>query len=62
MKYSILDLKLFILYINDICKISSVLYFILFADNTNFFVQVKIWIVYVKLFLLNKINLVMGLL
>ena len=34
---SILGPKLFILYINDICNVSPVLKFILFADNTNIF-------------------------
>ena len=34
---SILGPKLFILYINDICNISPVLNFILFADDTNLF-------------------------
>ena len=32
---SILGPKLFIMYINDICKVSKVLNFILFADDTN---------------------------
>jgi len=34
---SILGPKLFILYINDICNVSSLLHFILFADDTNIF-------------------------
>ena len=34
---SILGPKLFILYINDICNVSPVLKFILFADDTNMF-------------------------
>ena len=34
---SILGPKLFILYINDICNASSILKFILFADDTNVF-------------------------
>ena len=34
---SILGPKLFILYINDICTVSPVLKFILFADDTNIF-------------------------
>ena len=38
---SILGPKLFILYINDICKISSVLNFILFADDTKIFCSGK---------------------
>ena len=51
---SILGPKVFILYINDICNISSVLNLILYPDDTNIFVQVKIWkIVCVELFLLN---------
>ena len=34
---SILGPKLFILYINDICKVSNILKFIIFADDTNIF-------------------------
>lgn len=34
---SVLGPKLFILYINDICDISELLRFVLFADDTNFF-------------------------
>ena len=34
---SILGPKLFILYINDICNVSKILKFILFADDTNCF-------------------------
>ena len=34
---SILGPKLFILYINDICNISKILDFIIFADDTNIF-------------------------
>lgn len=34
---SILGPKLFILYINDICKVSNILKFVLFADDTNIF-------------------------
>ena len=34
---SILGPKLFILYINDICKVSEIVKFILFADDTNVF-------------------------
>ena len=34
---SILGPKLFILYINDICNVSPVLKFILFADDTDIF-------------------------
>lgn len=29
--------KLFIMYVNDICKISGVMNFVLFADDTNLF-------------------------
>ena len=32
---SILGSKLFIMYINDICKVSQVFKYILFADDTN---------------------------
>ena len=34
---SVLGPKLFILYINDICDVSKILQFVLFADDTNFF-------------------------
>lgn len=34
---SVLGPKLFLLYINDICKVSEVLKFVLFADDTNTF-------------------------
>ena len=34
---SVLGPKLFILYINDICNVSKLLHFILFADDTNIF-------------------------
>ena len=34
---SILGPKLFLLYINDICKVSNMLDFILYADDTNVF-------------------------
>ena len=34
---SILGPKLFILYINDICNVSDILRFVLFADDTNIF-------------------------
>ena len=34
---SVLGPKLFILYINDICNVSKILKFILFADDTNIF-------------------------
>ena len=37
---SILGPKLFILYVNDICNVSSLLRFVLFADDTNIFYQV----------------------
>ena len=38
---SVLGPKLLIMYINDICNISSVLNFISFADDTNIFIQVN---------------------
>ena len=34
---SILGPKLFILYINDLCKVSNIVKFILFADDTNIY-------------------------
>ena len=34
---SVLGPKLFILYINDICKVSNSFKFILFTDDTNMF-------------------------
>jgi hypothetical protein len=34
---SVLGPKLFILYINDICQVSKLLYMVLFADDTNVF-------------------------
>ena len=34
---SVLGPKLFILYINDICNVSNIFKFILFADDTNMF-------------------------
>ena len=34
-----LGLALFILYINDICNISMMMTSIVFADDTNFFIQ-----------------------
>uniref|UniRef100_A0A8C6M9A3 Reverse transcriptase domain-containing protein n=1 Tax=Nothobranchius furzeri TaxID=105023 RepID=A0A8C6M9A3_NOTFU len=34
---SVLGPKLFILYINDICKVSEILKFVMFADDTNIF-------------------------
>ena len=34
---SILGPKLFILYVNDVCNVSSLLRFVLFADDTNIF-------------------------
>ena len=34
---SIFDSKLFLLYINDICNMSNMLDFILYADDTNVF-------------------------
>ena len=36
---SILGHKLFILYVNDICNVSSLLRFVLFADDTNIFLS-----------------------
>ena len=36
---SILGPTLFLLYINDLCNISSKLHFILFADDTNLFIS-----------------------
>ena len=41
LKSSILGQKLFILYINDLCNISTLLKFILFADDTNIFCSGK---------------------
>ena len=41
---SVLGPKLFILYINDICNVSNVLKLVLFADDTNIFFQVMIYI------------------
>ncbi len=38
---SVLGPKLFILYINDLCDESKILRFVLFADDTNFFVSGK---------------------
>ena len=37
---SILGPTLFILYVNDIANVSSLLRFVLFADDTNIFCQV----------------------
>ena len=36
---SILGPKLFILYVNDICNVSSLLRLVLFADDTNIFLS-----------------------
>lgn len=36
-KVSVLGPKFFILYINDICKITKLLHVVLFADDTNIF-------------------------
>ena len=33
------EILLFLLYVNDICNISDILFPILFADNTNVFVS-----------------------
>lgn len=38
---SVLGPKLFILYINDICKVSKLLKFVLFADDTNLYCSGK---------------------
>ena len=38
---SILGPKLFIMYINDICNVSYILKFVLFADDTNIFCSGK---------------------
>ena len=51
---SILGPKLFILYINDICNVSKLLHFVLFAEDTNIYiVLVQIFQIYVKMFLWN---------
>ena len=39
-QWSILGSKLFKLYVNDIANVSSLLRFVLFADDTNIFCQV----------------------
>ena len=39
---SILGTLLFLIYINDLCNVSNVLEFILFADDTNIFFFIKI--------------------
>ena len=36
---SVLDPTLFLLYINDLCNVSQLLKFILFADDTNIFLS-----------------------
>ena len=38
---SILGPKLFIMHINDICNVSNILKFVLFADDTNIFCSGK---------------------
>ena len=38
---SILGLLLFLLYVNDICNVSDILFPILFADDTNIFLNGK---------------------
>ncbi len=38
---SVLGPKLFVLYINDICKVSKVLKMVLFADDTNLYCSGK---------------------
>ena len=53
---SILGPKLFILYINDICNVTDILNFILFADDTNIFCSRKILKLFVKLYQRNLIN------
>lgn len=35
---SVLGPKLFLLYVNDICKLSEIVKLVLFADDTNIFV------------------------
>ena len=57
---SILGPKLFIMYINDICNVSNILKFVLFADDTNIFCSGKDIIQLSKLLCieLDKLNLV----
>ena len=50
---SILGPLLFILYINDICNSSQLLRFILYADDTNILIVLKILIYYVILLMRN---------
>lgn len=38
---SVLGPKLFILYINDMCKVSNLLKYVLFADDTNLYCSSK---------------------
>ena len=45
---SILGSLLFLLYINDLCKDSKVVFFILFVDDTNIFFPTKILIYFLK--------------
>lgn len=39
---SVLGSKMFALYINDLCDLSKIFHFVLFADNNIFFYQVRI--------------------
>ena len=57
---SILGLLLFLLYINDIANSSEILKFILYADDTNIFIVVRIFKNYVKLLIENYLLLYNG--